>query len=87
MARHTRRWMLSSLAGAAASLAVTGKLAANTGVELPQWGQTAGTTSLQAGPLGLNPGPDPGQVPVASSEAQKTNQGPPSPPPSAPRRG
>lgn len=65
MARRTRRWMLSTMAGFGATLVAAGKTGAHTGVELPQWGETAGTTNLQAGPLGLNPGRDPGQVPVA----------------------
>lgn len=65
MARHTRRWLLSSMAAAGATMATGGKLAANTGIQLPVWGQTPGSTDLQAGPLGLNPAIDPGQIPVA----------------------
>lgn len=65
MVRRTRRWILTSAAGFGASLAVTGRIAANSGVELPVWGQTPGATDLQAGPLGLNPASDPGQIPVA----------------------
>jgi sortase (surface protein transpeptidase) len=57
--------VLASAAGFGAALAVTGRVAANSGVELPVWGQTPGTTDLQAGPLGLNPSSDPGQIPVA----------------------
>jgi sortase (surface protein transpeptidase) len=57
--------MLSALAGFGATVAVAHQASANTGVQLPAWGQTGGTTDLQAGPLGLNPALDPGQVPVA----------------------
>lgn len=57
--------MLSCLTGFGTSLAITGKLAANSGMALPVWGQTPGPTSLQAGPLGLNPASDPGQIPIA----------------------
>ncbi len=65
MAQITRRQLLSSVAGLGAGLAVTGQIAANNASQLPQWGQTSGTTDLQAGPLGLNPAMDPGQIPVA----------------------
>lgn len=65
MARRTRRWLISSIAGFGASLAVAGKAGSNSGAQLPLWGETLGTTDLQAGPLGLNPAMDPGQVPVA----------------------
>src|SRR5665648_645668 len=65
MAQITRRRLLSTVAGLGAGLAVAGQTGANNGSPLPQWGQTSGTTDLQAGPLGLNPAMDPGQVPVA----------------------
>ena len=65
MARRTRRWLLSAIAGTGGSLAVAGKAGSNSGTQLPQWGETSGTTDLQAGPLGLNPTLDPGQIPVA----------------------
>lgn len=65
MAQITRRRLLSTMAGLGAGLAVAGRTGANNGSQLPQWGQTPGTTDLQAGPLGLNPAMDPGQVPVA----------------------
>jgi sortase (surface protein transpeptidase) len=53
------------MAAAGATVATGGRLAANTGTQLPVWGETPGSTDLQAGPLGLNPAIDPGQVPVA----------------------
>jgi hypothetical protein len=53
------------MAGFGAGLAVTGRAGSNSGAQLPQWGETPGTTDLQAGPLGLNPAMDPGQIPVA----------------------
>ncbi len=65
MTQMTRRRLLSTVAGLGAGLAVAGRTGANSGTQLPQWGQTPGTTDLQAGPLGLNPAMDPGQVPVA----------------------
>lgn len=64
MAQITRRRLLSTMAGLGAGLAVAGRTGANSGGQLPQWGQTSGTTDLQAGPLGLNPALDPGQIPV-----------------------
>jgi len=65
MAQITRRRLLSTMAGLGAGLAVAGQTGANNGSQPPQWGQTPGTTDLQAGPLGLNPAMDPGQIPVA----------------------
>lgn len=65
MTQMTRRRLLSTAAGLGAGLAIAGQTGANNGSSLPQWGQTSGTTDLQAGPLGLNPAMDPGQVPVA----------------------
>ncbi len=65
MEQRSRRWVLSTAAATLASLATAGRLMANTGQALPEWGQTRGTTDLTVGPLGLNPAPDPGQVPVA----------------------
>lgn len=65
MARRTRRWLISSTVGFGASLALAGRAGSNSGVQLPQWGETGGTTDLQAGPLGLNPASDPGQIPTA----------------------
>jgi hypothetical protein len=65
MVRRTRRWMVSAFAASAASVTLAGRIDANTGQDVPRWGVTTGTTDLQAGPLGLNPAPDPGQVPVA----------------------
>lgn len=65
MAQITRRRLLSTVAGFGAGLTVARQTGANSGTQLPQWGQTSGTTDLRAGPLGLNPAPDPGQVPVA----------------------
>lgn len=65
MSQITRRRLLSTVAGLGAGLAVAGHTGANNGSPLPQWGQTSGTTDLQAGPLGLNPAMDPGQIPVA----------------------
>ncbi len=65
MAQVTRRQLLSTVAGLGAGLAVTRQIVANNGSSLPQWGQTSGTTDLQAGPLGLNPAMDPGQIPMA----------------------
>lgn len=65
MAHITRRRLLTTVAGFGAGLAVAGNASANNGSQLPQWGQTSGSTDLQAGPLGLNPALDPGQVPVA----------------------
>jgi len=65
MAQVTRRRLFSTMVGLGAGLAVAGQTGANNGSQLPQWGQTPGTTDLQAGPLGLNPAMDPGQIPVA----------------------
>lgn len=65
MAQLTRRQLLATFAGAGASVMAAGIASANSGAQLPQWGETSGTTDLQAGPLGLNPALDPGQVPVA----------------------
>jgi len=65
MAHMTRRRLLSTVAGLGAGLAVATKTGANGGTQLPEWGQTSGTTDLQAGPLGLNAAVDPGQIPVA----------------------
>jgi len=65
MAQITRRRLLSTVAGLGAGLAVAGQTAANNGPQLPQWGQTSGTTDLQAGPLGLNPAIDRGQIPAS----------------------
>ncbi len=65
MAQLTRRLLLTAFAGAGATVLTAGIATANSGAQLPQWGQTTGTTDLQAGPLGLNPALDPGQVPVA----------------------
>jgi sortase (surface protein transpeptidase) len=65
MTQITRRRVLSTAAGLGAGLAVASKTGANSSNPLPQWGGTSGTTDLQAGPLGLNPALDPGQVPVA----------------------
>lgn len=63
--RRTRRWIvISAAAGVGASIATMSKLAANSGAVLPPWGETSGPTNLQAGPLGLSPVLDPGQVPV-----------------------
>lgn len=65
MTQRTRRWMLSSALATGATLAATGRLVANTGSDVPTWGEAQGSTSMQAGPLGVNPGSDPGQAPVA----------------------
>ncbi len=65
MTHMTRRRLLSTMAGLGAGLAVAGQTGANNGSQLPAWGQTSGTTDLQAGPLGLNPAMDPGQIPMA----------------------
>jgi sortase (surface protein transpeptidase) len=65
MAQITRRRLLSTIAGIGAGAATVRIAGANSGTTLPTWGQTSGTTDLQAGPLGLNPANDPGQVPVA----------------------
>lgn len=65
MTQMTRRRLLSTMAGLGAGLAVAGQTGANNGSQLPDWGQTSGTTDLQAGPLGLNPAMDTGQIPMA----------------------
>ena len=65
MTQMTRRRLLASMAGLGAGLAVAGPSGANNGSRLPEWGQTPGTTDLKAGPLGLNPAMDPGQIPMA----------------------
>lgn len=66
MARMTRRGLIAAAAASGATaLAATGRLSANTGSQLPVWGEGPGTTGLQAGPLGINPALDPGQIPVA----------------------
>lgn len=65
MVQRSRRWFISATAGSVASIALTGKLIANTGQSLPAWGGASGTSGQTAGPLGINTRPDPGQVPVA----------------------
>ena len=65
METRTRRWFLGSAVAVGASALAAGSIAANTGQELPRWGETNGTTDLLNGPLGLNPAADPGQIPVA----------------------
>lgn len=62
--KYTRRQMLGSIL---AGTAVTGGLikgsTASSVVQLPTWGDST-SSGVQAGPLGLNPAVDPGQVPV-----------------------
>lgn len=65
MTHITRRRFLASTAALGAGAAIGTRAGAHGTVQLPDWGQTDGATDLQAGPLGLNPASDPGQVPVA----------------------
>lgn len=64
MARITRRGLIATAVATGVTALTGSRLTANTGTQLPVWGETTGTTDLQAGPLGLNAAPDPGQVPV-----------------------
>lgn len=63
--KQTRRQLLGSiLAGFAVAGGVSAGVRASTGVQLPTWGERA-PDNLKAGPLGLNPEADPGEIPVA----------------------
>lgn len=63
--KYTRRKILGSiLAGTAITGAVFKGSMASSGVQLPSWGDS-NATGVQAGPLGLNPAADPGQIPVS----------------------
>ncbi len=63
MPRMTRRGFIAGAVASGAVVASFGHLAANSGNQLPVWGEGSGT--LQAGPLGVNAANDPGQIPVA----------------------
>lgn len=63
MARMTRRGLIAATAATGVTVFTAGRLAANSGGQLPVWGEGSG--SLQAGPLGINTVNDPGQIPVA----------------------
>jgi len=63
--KQTRRQLLGSiLAGVAVAGGVRAGVSASSGAQLPSWGEQA-PGNLKAGPLGLNPEPDPGEIPVA----------------------
>lgn len=64
MITRIRHWFLPLLASLVVLVGVSAGVAANTGTGLPGWGSSAGS-DLKAGPLGLNPTIDMGQVPVA----------------------
>lgn len=61
MVRMTRRGLIAAAAASGATVLTAGKIGANSGAQLPVWGPG----DLQAGPLGINPANDPGQIPVA----------------------
>lgn len=64
MMKYTRRQMFGSiLAGTAVAGGLVKGSTASSGIQLPSWGD-ASTSGVQAGPLGLNPAADPGQIPV-----------------------
>ncbi len=65
MAQISRRRFLGAAAGLGAGITIPSLAGAVGAIDLPQWGQTNGTTDLRGGPLGLNPASDPGQIPVA----------------------
>jgi sortase (surface protein transpeptidase) len=63
--KQTRRQLLGSiLAGITVAGGVATGVRAGSGSQLPTWGENA-PANLKAGPLGLNPVPDEGEIPVA----------------------
>ena len=64
MKTRVRNWFLPMLASMVVLVGLGAPVAANSGVGLPGWGSATGT-ELKAGPLGLNPRIETGQVPVA----------------------
>lgn len=66
MMTRIRNWTLPLLASLIVLTGLSAPVAANSGVGLPGWGSPTGT-ELKAGPLGLNPRIQTGQVPVAIS--------------------
>ncbi len=61
-----RHWFLPLMASIVVLVGLSAGVAANSGAGLPGWGSSTGS-DLKAGPLGLNPKVDNGQVPVAIS--------------------
>jgi sortase (surface protein transpeptidase) len=63
--KQTRRQLLGSIvAGFTVAGGVATGARASSGVQLPTWGEQA-PGNLKAGPLGLNPVPDEGEIPVS----------------------
>jgi sortase (surface protein transpeptidase) len=62
--KQTRRQLLGSLFAGVAVAATATATRAGSGAQLPAWGDRA-PGNLKAGPLGLNPEADPGEIPVA----------------------